>query len=214
MLVLSGLDISWSSDLPIRGPLTVLLGVIPRLNSLIARGCRLTPSDLDWLAAANLGTKIPHLTTLDLSVNPNISGHISNLLAHCFPNLDILILRDCTLNKGDLNSVQQANADGKLPQLKLLDISRNAIGSGPRGVPALLTDRFKSLAYLILCSCRLNYWDLDSLARAKLAGKLPGLKYLDASFNFLTGHLGHLTPDPRPGREVSWDKIVCFEEGK
>ena len=213
--VLSGLDISWSSDLSVRGPLIVLFGVkFPKLNSLIARGCWLTTRDLDWLAAANVGAKIPRLATLDLSRNPDIHRYISNLFAHRFPNLNVLILRDCELREEALSDIQQANADGKLPQLKHLDISQNPISSGPRGVPALLTHRFKSLAYLILCSCGLHEGDLESLAQAKLAGKLPGLKYLDVSLNGLTGHLSHLTRDPRTGYEVFWDRIVCEEACK
>ena len=211
--VLSGLDISWSSDLSHRGPLTVLLGErFPKLYSLITRGCWLTSRDLDWLAAANVAGKLPCLTTLDLSRNPNISGHISNLLAHCFPNLNVLILRDCKLREEDLSDIQQANADGKLHQLKLLDISENPIGSRPKSFSTLLVHRFPSLVYLILCSCRLNYWDLDILAQARLNGKLPALKYLDVSLNGLTGHRSHLTRDPKTGCELSWDKIVCFEK--
>ena len=208
--VLRDLDISWNSNLSVREPFTVLLGEgFPKLNSLIARRCWLTPKDLDWLAAANVGAKIPRLTTLDLSQNPGIHRCISNLFVHRFPNLNVLILRDCELREEALSDIQQANADGKLPQLKLLDISQNAIGSRSESISTLLVHRFPSLAYLILCSCRLNYWDLDSLAQAKLTGKLPALRYLDVSLNGLTGHLSHLTRDPRTGEDVSWDKIVC-----
>ena len=210
---LRDLDISWNSDL--HPALTVLLGKgFPKLNSLIARFCCLNRLDLSSLAAANVAGKLPCLTTLDLSCNPGISGHISNLLAHCFSHLNVLILRDCRLDEDDLSSVQQANADGKLPQLKLLDISQNPISSGPRGVSTLLIHPFPSLAYLILCSCGLNNGDLESLAQAKLAGKLPALRYIDVSLNGLTGHLSHLTRDPRTGHEVFWDRIVCEEACK
>ena len=212
--MLRNLDISWNADVYRREPaLSALLRCgFPKLKSLIARDCYLTPRDLNCLDAANVAGKLPCLTTLDLSHNPLIYGHISNLLAHCFLNLNVLILRFCALCEDDLGSIQQANAAGKLPQLKHLDISQNPISSGCRGVSALLSHRFKLLAYLILCKGRLNCCDLDSLAQAKLDGKLPALRYIDVSRNGLTGHLSHLTQDPRTGREVSWDKIVCFEE--
>ena len=210
--VLRDLEIS-CPNICVQEPLTVLLEEgFPKLNSLIARRCWLAPKDLDWLAAANVDGKLPCLTTLDLSRNPNIHGCISNLLAHRFPNLNVLILRDCALHEDDLSNIQQANADGKLPQLKLLDISQNPIGYGRKVVSALLIQPFPSLAYLVLCDCGLNFWELDSLAQAKLNGQLPALRYLDVSLNGLTGHLGRLSRDPRTGRVVFWDKIVCFEQ--
>ena len=42
-----------------------------------------------------------------------------------FPSLDTLILSDCGLNSLDLSSLAQASADGKLPELRHLDISHN-----------------------------------------------------------------------------------------
>ena len=209
---LRDLDISWNSDL--RPALTVLLGKgFPKLNSLIAQFCCLNWRDLRSLAAANVAGKLPCLTTLDLSRNPHITGFISILLTHCFPHLTVLILRNCQLTEKDSSSIQQANADGKIPQLKLLDISQNPVGYGygHKSVSTLLIHHFPSLAYLVLCRCGLNDGDLESLAQAKLAGKLPALKYLDVSLNGLTGHLSHLTRDPRTGYEIFWDRIVCVE---
>ena len=209
---LRDLDISWNSDL--RPALTVLLGKgFPKLNSLIAQFCCLNWRDLRSLAAANVAGKLPCLTTLDLSRNPHITGFISILLTHCFPHLTVLILRNCQLTEKDSSSIQQANADGKIPQLKLLDISQNPVGYGygHKSVSSLLIHHFPSLAYLVLCRCGLNDGDLESLAQAKLAGKLPALKYLDVSLNGLTGHLSHLTRDPRTGYEIFWDRIVCVE---
>ena len=113
-----------------------------------------------------------------------------------------------------MSSLARASAQNRLPQLKLLDISRNRIryGDGLGCLSNLLSHQFPSMTHLILCKCGLVTLDLDKLAQANLAGKLPSLKYVDVSFNNLTGHLSHLTEDLRTGLHVSWNKIVCVDE--
>ena len=98
-------------------------------------------------------------------------------------SLSLLLRVYGALNEEDLRNLQQANAEGKLRQQGHLDISQNPIGYGTKGLSTLLSDRFPSLVYLILCSCGPNYWDLDSLAQAKLDGKLPAVKYIDIAVN-------------------------------
>ena len=216
---LKHLDISWNYFL-----LPVSLGKLfytafPKLTTLIARCRGLGANDLHCLSEANGARKLLHLTALDLTSNIDISGHISVLLCQTWSSLSILILRECKLKSGDLRSVAHASAENRLPQLKLLDISLNDIGygsgmgeqPGPECLCNLLSHPFPSLAYLILCRCELSEHDLDSLVQAKLAGKLPALKYIDVSLNNLSDHLDHLTRDARTGRQVSWDKIVCFD---
>ena len=105
-------------------------------------------------------------------------------------------------------SIACASAENRLPRLKLLDISQNNLISHRY----LLSQNFSSLAYFILCSCDLDERDLQGLAQAKLDDKLPALKYIDVSFNNLSGCLVHLTRDHRTGRQVFWDKIVCFDK--
>ena len=199
----------------------------PKLTSLIARHCWLNIRDLRCLAEASGAGKLKNLTTLDFTLNPNIAGHLSVLLCQPLSSLNVLILRKCELTSDDMRSLACASAENRLPELRHLDLSQNPIGfrsgssglfellsykSGSSGLFELLSYKFPSLAYLILCSCGLNYSDLDSLVQAKLAGKLPALRYLDVSFNCLTGHLSHLRRDPRTGHEVYWDKILCEEE--
>ena len=183
----------------------------PKLTTLIARSCLFGVGDLRCLSEANGAGKLHRLTSLDLSDNIFISGRVSVLL--CL-RLNILILRGCFLNSNGMCSIELASAENRLPQLKLLDLSINEIGcrSQLHGLWHLLSGRFPSLTHLILCDCELNEQDLDILAQAKLDGKLPALKYIDVSFNNLTGYLDHLTRDHRTGCEVSWDRIVCFEE--
>ena len=52
-------------------------------------------------------------------------GNLSVLLRHSFPSLNSLVLSDCGLNSQDLCSLAQASVEGRLPQLRHLDISRN-----------------------------------------------------------------------------------------
>ena len=187
-----------------------------KLASLIARGHFLNMKDLRCLAEASGAGRHERLTTLDFTLIPSIAGHLSVFLCRPWSSLSILILRKCELTSDDMRSLACASELNRLPELRHLDVSLNPIGcrSGSSGLFGLFSYKFPSLINLVLCSCGLNGWDLDSLTRAKLAGKLPALRYIDVSFNDSTSHLSRLTRDPRTGSEVSWDKIVCCEEEK
>ena len=65
------------------------------------------------------------LHTLDISHSRGIKGKLSILLQYEFPSLKSLMLHDCELKKKDLNSLDQANARGRLPILEDLDLSEN-----------------------------------------------------------------------------------------
>ena len=95
-----------------------------------------------------------------------------------------------------MRSLADANAQNRLLKLELLDVSQNPLGGGSMtsGISELVSHTFASLTHLVLCSCKLNSGDLDSLSQAKLTGKLPAVKYLDISLNGLSGHLDRLTP--------------------
>ena len=69
-------------------------------------------------------TCIP-LTELDLTHTRGFSGNFSVLFTHSFPTLNTLKLGNCRLNANDLQSLTRANVEGKLPQLRHLDISHN-----------------------------------------------------------------------------------------
>ena len=66
-----------------------------------------------------------NLRTLDISSSSDIDCHLSTLLHYQFPVLTSLILSNCGLVSRDLRSLAQANAEGRLPELKYLDISKN-----------------------------------------------------------------------------------------
>ena len=70
--------------------------------------------------------KLPYLQLheLNLSNSQNMKGSLS-MFTHSFPTLNTLILRSCDLNSSDLQSLARANVEGKLPQLRHLDISWN-----------------------------------------------------------------------------------------
>ena len=61
---------------------------------------------------------------LDLTGSHGVTGSLSVLFANPFPVLHSLVLQDCALNSDDLRSLAQGNVQGKLPQLRHLDISQ------------------------------------------------------------------------------------------
>ena len=65
------------------------------------------------------------LTKLDLTWSRGLTGNLSVLFTHIFPTLNTLILARCELNANDVQSLARANVEGKLPQLRHLDISEN-----------------------------------------------------------------------------------------
>ena len=66
------------------------------------------------------------LTKLDLTWSRGLTGNLSVLFTpRIFPTLNTLILARCELNANDVQSLARANVEGKLPQLRHLDISEN-----------------------------------------------------------------------------------------
>ena len=77
------------------------------------------------LNTAAMSAQSSEVTKLDISHGSGISGSLSILLCHSFPSLETLILSDCGLNSDDLSSLAQAGVEGRLPELKHLDLSDN-----------------------------------------------------------------------------------------
>ena len=111
---------------------------LPSLSSLILSNCGLNSEDLCSLAQASVEGRLPELTHLDISSNPEIcsnkldishglgiTGNLSVLLRHSFPSLNSLILSNCGLNSQDLCHLAIASVKGRLPVLRHLDISEN-----------------------------------------------------------------------------------------
>ena len=70
-------------------------------------------------------TVVKSLCKLDVKHTLGVTGKLSRLLGQAFQSLHSLVLSNCGLNSLDLRSLAQAEMDGKLPQLKHLDISHN-----------------------------------------------------------------------------------------
>ena len=68
------------------------------------------------------------LRTFDLSNSSGVSGRLYDCFkCNSFPLLQTLVLRNCNLNSQDMISLAEARVEGKLPELKDLDISQNSI---------------------------------------------------------------------------------------
>ena len=65
------------------------------------------------------------LQDLNLSYNLGISGSLSLFVSHALPPLKSLILRRCELQADDMESLAQANAQSKFPELEYLDVTNN-----------------------------------------------------------------------------------------
>ena len=126
---LEKLDISHNND--VSGNLNVLVSnTLPSLRSLIVTDCGLNRDDLRSLSVANEEGRLPALTYLDISGDErdvtsiyNVIGSLSSSLSAKFRALEGLIVMNYRLNEDDLRSLVRANAAGKLPELRHLDIS-------------------------------------------------------------------------------------------
>ena len=81
--------------------------------------------------------KLPYLQLrgLNLSNSHSMTGSLSVLFTHSFPRLNTLKLKSSHLSSEDLRALCEADVEGKLPQLKQLDIS----GSQMSGISDLFT---------------------------------------------------------------------------
>ena len=95
---------------------------ISKLEKLTLRYFTISAKELEILSEKLTSVG---LTELDLTHSSGFTGNLSALFTHSFPRLNTLILIDCDLNSEDLQSLARANVEGKLPQLRHLDIAGN-----------------------------------------------------------------------------------------
>ena len=220
------LDVSFNYDLSFAGgsrpdkcllPLLFQQG-LPTLNTLVVQSYLVKHNDPHTLYPQAWGSSkfLSELTTLDISLNPSIKGSLSTLMCHYLSHLQILILRYCQLNAYDMQSLGEASNEGRLPELRHLDITRNNIGGKKRCLFRLFEGLkgFPSLINLILIDCYLELQDLCCLTQANLDGKLPRIRHLDISLNGLSDHVGILSRDPITQREISWGNVKCYDYNK
>ena len=93
-----------------------------RLETLALRYFTISTEEVEILSEKLTSIR---LTELDLSHSSGFTGNLSVLFTHSLPTLNTLILNLCLLNSNDLQSLARANVEGKLPQLRHLDISHN-----------------------------------------------------------------------------------------
>ena len=93
-----------------------------RLETLALRYFTISAEEVEILSEKLTSIR---LTELDLSHSSGLTGNLSVLFTHSLPTLNTLILNLCLLNSNDLQSLALANVEGKLPQLRHLDISHN-----------------------------------------------------------------------------------------
>ena len=74
-----------------------------------------------------LSEKLSSLRLRELNINISRIGSLSALFTQRLPSLKTLILRNCDLISDDLQSLSKAEVEGKLPQLRHLDISYNDV---------------------------------------------------------------------------------------
>ena len=102
--------------------LTDCSGMIPDLSTLRLVNNISCISHLKSLTQITVNQKFLHL---DISQSPGVKGNLHMLLCRGFPSLEAFILSGCELIADDLRSLAKANANGKLPRLKHLDVSCN-----------------------------------------------------------------------------------------
>ena len=89
-------------------------------ETLALRGCIISAEELERLSEK---MSSDWLTELILHASSGFTGSLSVLFTNSFLRLNTLILGWCELNANDLQSLARANVEGKLPQLRHLNIS-------------------------------------------------------------------------------------------
>ena len=97
------------------------LSIIPSVSDLALNHFRLE-ADLSRFAQSSV---IHSLTKLNLSHCSGITRNLGCLLSEEFPSVSSLLLSGCVLGPQDFSHLAQASVNGKLPELKHLDVSHN-----------------------------------------------------------------------------------------
>ena len=128
-----------------------------------------------------------NLNTLDISQSRGIKGKLSILLQYEFPFLKSLILHDCKLNKTDLETIDLANAQGRLPILEDLHLSENYRLIGNFGMMSSKWIHLKRLKLDYQPNPKLEQKCLDTLGRLIGMYCFPSMQELRLNLTDLTG---------------------------
>ena len=98
------------------------------------------------------------LRELDMSDTWNMTGNLSALVSQSFPRLNTLKLGSCELNSDDLMYLCHANVQGKLRELKHLDVS----GHQEFAISDLFTDSAQWNQLITLSTSDLSVLNIDT----------------------------------------------------
>ena len=98
----------------------------PSLTFLHLSATKICAADLEAIAEATRNCKLPALKQLDLSDNI-LSGSTEHLVVVEYPSLEILWLDKTQLSKADVRSLSEAVHEGRIPELKDLNLADNTL---------------------------------------------------------------------------------------
>ena len=124
-----------------------------------------------------------------------VPGYLSTLRNCVLLSFQTLILSDCGLNSDDLNSLAQASVDGRLPELKYLDLSHNKLTGAKR-----LFWSSSSMNQLLTLDIRNNYLDIIDITSFMTQVKRDGL----------LGILQELGIDHYPNMNTQWPHLKAL----
>ena len=161
----------------------------PCLENLQLDNTELNTEDVNNLATITQGSR---LKVLNIS-NNCVTNCLAQLLSNGHQNLEHIQMIRCHLSEADIRSVSSAVDEGRLPKLRILDLTENSL---TRCIGNLMGDGghvgFVSLEELLLKETELSSADMESLAHAASVGKLPRLQVLNLSGNNLANCIGYL----------------------
>ena len=119
------------------------------------------------------------LCKLDIGHSSGIAEHISTLISHDFPSLNTLILNDCELSSSDMHSLALAKVEGRLPELKHLDVSDN-VGEKRDFLKSLFyyPQSWKKLLSLDIWNIEYHPEELRDIVNSKSLEGLQELKFV------------------------------------
>ena len=115
-----------------------------------------------------------------------------------------LILSDCRLNPDDLISLARARNQGRLPNIKHLDISDNNMCVGYLQNILAFEQKWVNLLQLNVKQDVDSTEDFQALTDAAQAGALPNLQRLVLSTNSGSGYLPHCI-------RATWPRVQFLE---
>ena len=126
-----------------------------------------------------------NLTSLELSIREFPDGNMSELLSikNKFPNLETLNLIDCGLAVHDMRCLAQIGAEGSLPVLKHLDVSKNHRIYGSKHLLEFgcRWEKLKSLNIENIEETSTSFDDFWHLRQKSSTGNLPVMEELSLS---------------------------------